>query len=396
MPERYVRARVNQHIHRPVPAVRRLEYALDAARAAFEAGQGRVACFIAEPIQGEGGDNHLSSHFLKAMQNLCLANDALFVLDEVQTGCGATGTAWAYQQLAIEPDLVAFGKKTQVCGVMAGRRVHEVPDNVFTMSSRINSTWGGSLADMVRATRILRAIAEENLFASATVHGQFLLSGLDALVAKYPNVLGNARGRGLMCALDVSHPAKRDDLIRRLYRDEHVIARRVEKTECGSGRTWRSPNRNSPSRWKPWAAARHRSPPRARGDSPEVFVHASRRITLSWLAHDLGDFHRASTFGRLTWTPRVLPRGGHYPVIAAMTAVNSTTAACGVRRDSAWRLSYGAGARLAAAVSALPAMSSGRGAGRAGHQNRTGKPADPVPDERCPGAFARAGPMSTP
>src|SRR6266702_4124650 len=126
---------------------------LAAARVAFEAHPNDIACFIAEPIQGEGGDNHFRPQFLQSMQALCRELDALFVLDEVQTGVGLTGTAWAYQQLGVQPDVVAFGKKTQVCGVMAGGRVDEVPQNVFAVSSRINSTWGGNLTDMVRARR---------------------------------------------------------------------------------------------------------------------------------------------------------------------------------------------------------------------------------------------------
>ena len=120
------------------------------ARAAFEANPHDIACFIAEPIQGEGGDRHFRPQFFAAMRELCDEFDALLIFDEVQTGCGMTGTAWAYQQLGVAPDVVAFGKKTQVCGVMAGGRVDEVADNVFAVSSRINSTWGGNLVDMVR------------------------------------------------------------------------------------------------------------------------------------------------------------------------------------------------------------------------------------------------------
>ena len=120
------------------------------ARAAFEADPHDIACFIAEPIQGEGGDRHFRPQFFAAMRELCDEFDALLIFDEVQTGCGMTGTPWAYQQLGVMPDVIAFGKKTQVCGVMAGGRVDEVPDNVFAVSSRINSTWGGNLVDMVR------------------------------------------------------------------------------------------------------------------------------------------------------------------------------------------------------------------------------------------------------
>src|SRR3954453_9937220 len=91
--------------------------ALAAPRAAFEAHPHDIACFIAEPIQGEGGDNHFRPEFLQAMQGLCREFDALFIMDEVQTGVGLTGTAWAIQQLGFEPDIVAFGQKTQVCGI---------------------------------------------------------------------------------------------------------------------------------------------------------------------------------------------------------------------------------------------------------------------------------------
>ncbi len=198
--------------------------ALEAAEAAFRAANGKVACFIAEPIQGEGGDNHLSAGFLQAMQRLCHEHDALFVLDEVQSGCGITGTAWAYQQLGLQPDLVAFGKKTQVCGVMGGGRIGLVPNNVFTVSSRISSTWGGNLADMVRATRILETIESTGLLDSVARRGEYLRDGLEALATKYPTVVTNARGRGLMCAIDLPDTRLRDDVLRRMYRDHQVIA----------------------------------------------------------------------------------------------------------------------------------------------------------------------------
>src|SRR5215475_580371 len=156
--------------------------ALAQARAAFEANPHDIACFIAEPIQAEGGDNHMRPEFLQA---LCHAYDALFVLDEVQTGVGSTGTAWAYQQLGLEPDVVAFGKKVQVGGIMAGRRVDEVADNVFHVSSRINSTWGGGLTDMVRSRRNLEIIEAEGLFGHAAKAGAFLLTELQALADRH-------------------------------------------------------------------------------------------------------------------------------------------------------------------------------------------------------------------
>src|SRR5271167_825945 len=158
------------------------------ARAAFETYPHDIACFIAEPIQGEGGDRHFRPEFFAAMRELCDEFDALLIFDEVQTGCGSTGTAWAYQQLGVAPDVVAFGKKTQVCGVMAGRRVDEIADNVFAVSSRINSTWGGNLTDMVRARRILEVIEADELFDRAAEHGRHLRDRLDELAEDFPEL----------------------------------------------------------------------------------------------------------------------------------------------------------------------------------------------------------------
>ena len=187
------------------------------ARAAFEAHPDDIACFIAEPIQGEGGDRHFRREFFAAMRELCDEFDALLIFDEVQTGCGLTGTAWAYQQLGVMPDVVAFGKKTQVCGVMAGRRVDDVADNVFVVSSRINSTWGGNLVDMVRSRRILETIAAEGLFDNAARQGSYLLGRLTDLAREFPDTVLDVRGRGLMCAFSMPDAARRDALVAQLW-----------------------------------------------------------------------------------------------------------------------------------------------------------------------------------
>ena len=196
--------------------------ALAAARAAFAQHPHDIACFLMEPVQGEGGDHHFRPEFLQAMQALCVEHDALFVLDEVQTGCGLTGSAWAFQQLGVAPDVVAFGKKTQVCGVMAGGRVDEVPDNVFAVGSRINSTWGGSLTDMVRARRILEVVEAEGLIARAASLEPVLLGLLDDLAARHPEVT-DVRGRGLMCAFSLPDAGLRDAALAALREDEHVL-----------------------------------------------------------------------------------------------------------------------------------------------------------------------------
>ncbi|MBJ8338452.1 L-lysine 6-transaminase [Antrihabitans sp. YC3-6] len=196
--------------------------ALAQAKRAFAENPNDIACFIAEPIQGEGGDRHIRAEFFHAMAELCRANDALFVLDEVQTGVGMTGTAWAYQQLGLRPDVVAFGKKTQVCGIMAGGRVDEVADNVFHVGSRINSTWGGNLTDMVRARRILEVIEQDGLIDTARDLGLQLLNLLEHLAVKHPTVT-DPRGRGLMCAVTLPSAELRDRVVAALRDDERVL-----------------------------------------------------------------------------------------------------------------------------------------------------------------------------
>ena len=198
------------------------DVALSAAADAFAAHPHDIACFVVEPIQGEGGDRHLSPRFLQAMQDLCVEHEALLVVDEVQTGVGMTGTPWAHQQLGIEPDLVAYGKKTHVCGVLGGGRLDDEPDHVWRTSSRINSTFGGSLVDMVRATVMLDVIERDDLITRAGELGADLLARLEDLQDRHSS-LDNARGRGLMCAVDLPSRAMRDEVRQRLFRDEHVI-----------------------------------------------------------------------------------------------------------------------------------------------------------------------------
>lgn len=189
-----------------------------------------IACLIIEPIQGEGGDNHFRSEFFKEVRSICDVHDIMFMLDEVQSGLGLTGKMWAYQNFDFKPDIVAFGKKTQVCGIMVNDKVDEANDNVFKVSSRINSTWGGNLVDMVRCQKYLEVIKEENLVKNAEVQGKRLLDGLNDLGDKYPDKIFNSRGLGLMCAFDLESSKKRDEIKNLMYSNGMVILGCGEKT----------------------------------------------------------------------------------------------------------------------------------------------------------------------
>jgi L-lysine 6-transaminase len=178
-------------------------------RKACAESDGDIAALILEPIQGEGGDNHFRPEFFRLLRRLADELEFLLILDEVQTGVGLTGSMWCWQQLPVEPDLFVFGKKTQVCGFASNRRIDDV-DNVFKISSRINSTWGGNLVDMVRCAKYLEIIDEENLVENARVVGEHMLARLREMAEEFPAVVSNVRGRGLFLAFDLPDKAMRD------------------------------------------------------------------------------------------------------------------------------------------------------------------------------------------
>jgi L-lysine 6-transaminase len=206
----------------------REKQAVDEIRNAVAQNPDDIAALIIEPIQGEGGDNHFRKEFFQELRKLCDEHDMMFIVDEVQSGVGLTGKMWAYQHFDFEPDILAFGKKTQVCGIMVGNRIDEVKENVFVIPSRLNSTWGGNLVDMVRCQKYLEIIDEENLIKNAEIQGKRLLQGLEIMEKKYPQKISNVRGRGLMCAFDLLTPEKRDALKDKLYANHLLVL------TCGS------------------------------------------------------------------------------------------------------------------------------------------------------------------
>jgi L-lysine 6-transaminase len=188
-----------------------------------------IAAILIEPIQGEGGDNHFRPEFLQALRKLADEREALLIFDEVQTGVGITGSWWCFQQLGVVPDVICFAKKLQVGGILVSRRVDEV-ESVFQVPSRISSTWGGALVDMVRATRILETIEDEQLLTNAHERGVELQQGLQALGARFPGLIHNTRGRGLMCALDLPTTEQRSALVKRAFEAELLVLPSGTKT----------------------------------------------------------------------------------------------------------------------------------------------------------------------
>lgn len=181
-----------------------------------------IAALIIEPIQCEGGDNHFRKEFFTQLRTICDESDILLLFDEVQTGVGITGKMWAHEHF-VKPDLMAFGKKTQICGFLCSRRIDDVLENVFHKPSRINSTFGGNLVDMVRFQRILEIIHEEKLVENASTVGTHLLAKLEGLQEEFPGLVSNARGRGLLCAVDLDTAQSRDQLRSKAYDDGLIL-----------------------------------------------------------------------------------------------------------------------------------------------------------------------------
>ena len=186
--------------------IEREQKAIDQIKDAIMNNPDDIAGLIIEPIQGEGGDNHFRKEFLMELRNLAYESEFLLIYDEVQTGVGVTGNMWAHQAFGneVKPDIISFGKKTQVCGIFASERLDEVENNVFHESSRLNSTWGGNLVDMVRFTIYLEIIENENLVQNAYKVGEYLSTCLDTLQDNHRDLVSNSRNRGLFGAFDLS------------------------------------------------------------------------------------------------------------------------------------------------------------------------------------------------
>ncbi|HEY0895939.1 MAG TPA: L-lysine 6-transaminase [Sphingobacteriaceae bacterium] len=181
---------------------------------AFEDNKDDICAILIEPIQSEGGDNHVRPEFLEQLRSLADENECMLIYDEVQTGVGLTGKFWCHQHFGekARPDIMAFGKKMQICGILAGPKVDEIETNVFNVPSRINSTWGGNLVDMVRSSRIMEIIEEDNLVGNAEVVGNYLQESL-LKIAEKNDVVSNVRGRGLLTAFDFPNKEIRDKFV---------------------------------------------------------------------------------------------------------------------------------------------------------------------------------------
>ncbi|MGE5364624.1 MAG: L-lysine 6-transaminase [Bacteroidota bacterium] len=198
------------------------QVAIDEIYQAIKNNPDDIALMIIEPVQAEGGDNYFRKEFFQKLREIADENEILLMFDEVQTGLGMTGKTWAHQHY-VQPDIMSFGKKMQICGIMVSDRIDDIEDHCFRKSSRINSTWGGNLTDMVRATRNLEIIEEDSLVENAAETGAYLLQGLRDIQTQFPSMIASSRGLGLLCAFDLPDDDLRKEFLRLCFENKLMI-----------------------------------------------------------------------------------------------------------------------------------------------------------------------------
>ena len=203
--------------------------AFDEIQTAIKNNPDDIAVIIIEPIQGEGGDNFFRKEFFEKLRQIADENEILLMFDEVQTGFGLTGKFWAHEHY-VKPDIVSFGKKAQVCGIMVSDRIDDIKDHCFKVSSRINSTWGANLVDMVRSKFILEVIENDNLVENARKVGDYLKTNLNRIQSEYPTLISNVRGLGLMCSFDFKNSEMRDQFRNAAMKNKLLILGCGEKS----------------------------------------------------------------------------------------------------------------------------------------------------------------------
>lgn len=190
---------------------------LDMAEMALEQMADEIVGIIAEPIQGAGGHRMALPYFFRGLSELCHKYDVALAFDEVQTGLAATGSMFAIDQFDLPhpPLAVATGKKFG-CGVVY---MHEPLEDIGVL----DSTWGGTLADMVRVLKELQIVEKENLIAEATRKGELLNQKLKQLQKNHLGIMLNVRGMGLYQGFSLDSPARKSALIQTALQNHSIL-----------------------------------------------------------------------------------------------------------------------------------------------------------------------------
>lgn len=184
-------------------------------------GKENIAALVVEPIQATYGDNYFTQEFFTTIRQLCSEHNIALIFDEIQTGLGTTGKMWYSQYLGIVPDIVAFGKKCQVSGVMVKERWAKT----FQSPVRLEVTWDGHLADMIRCKYILRAYRKYNILENVALRSRQLVEGLKEIPQ-----LKNLRFCGLFVAFDFDTEEQRNEFFKKAVERRFLCNKTRDKT----------------------------------------------------------------------------------------------------------------------------------------------------------------------
>ena len=195
-------------------------HSLDALIEKLENITNNISSIIIEPIQCTAGDLYLDIGKLKKIQELCNKNDICFIVDEIQTGFGVTGEMWYSSKIGLNPDIIIFGKKSQICGIMVNDKYSEA---INTKYRKLEVTFDGDLIDAVRSEFILNAIEENSLLENVQNKSKIFKKELSGLFENYRSV-------GHLIAFDFSNKQVRDKFVTNAYLNRLLVNPTDNKT----------------------------------------------------------------------------------------------------------------------------------------------------------------------
>ena len=173
-----------------------------------------VCCILVEPIQCTNGDLFFTDDFFDGLRKIADDTDTPLIFDEIQTGFCSTGKVWYFQNLNIIPDIVVFGKKTQLSGIMVNKKF----SNIFKKPIRLEVTWDADLIDMVRCKFVIKALIKNNILKNVKERSDQLKEGLLKIRG-----IKNLRNAGLLLAFDLENKNLRDKLVTSLFEKNMIV-----------------------------------------------------------------------------------------------------------------------------------------------------------------------------
>lgn len=179
--------------------------ALEAAVKELDQSEPQVAAILLEGLQGEGGVRPGDRDYFQQVRQLCDEKGILLILDEVQVGMGRSGKLWGYENLGVEPDIFTSAKGLGG-GIPIGAMLCKSHCNVFQPGDHA-STFGGNPFACAVALAVCQTIEQQNLLANVQARGEQLRAGLAQLAQKFPGLIADVRGWGLIDGLELNADA---------------------------------------------------------------------------------------------------------------------------------------------------------------------------------------------